>query len=114
MRSALAGHEYAIIRALNQNLSEGSIVMEERLSELLSNKTLQVWNDLVSEVDSLYEVDKLWNKGFGDWEIEYKYCRGGKNTESNHHRELDNLFSVVRNDTTSVGEIRERRYACIL
>lgn len=28
--------------------------MDKNLSELLSDKTLQVWNDLVSEVDSLY------------------------------------------------------------
>lgn len=50
--------------------------MDKRLSELLSSKTLQVWNNVISEVDSLYDVDKLWNKGFGDWEIEYKYRKG--------------------------------------
>lgn len=62
----------------NRNWERKSIVMEERLCELLSDKTLQVWNDLVSEVDSLYDMDQLWNKGFRDWEIEYKYRRGGK------------------------------------
>lgn len=53
-------------------------MLDERLRELLSDKTLQIWENLVSEVDSLYEVDKLWTKGFSDWEIEYKYRRGGK------------------------------------
>lgn len=52
--------------------------MEERLGELLPDATLQMWNVLVSEVDSLYAMDKTWNKGFRDWEIEYKYRRGGK------------------------------------
>lgn len=52
--------------------------MNEKLRELLPNNTLQMWNDLDYEVDSLYDMDKLWNKGFGNWEIEYKYRRGGK------------------------------------
>ena len=37
-----------------------------------------IWNELTEAVDLLYDVDKLWNKGFGDWKIEYKYCGGGK------------------------------------
>lgn len=53
----------------NRNWERKSIVMEERLCELLSAKTLRVWNDLVSEVDSLYDMDKLWNKGFGKLSI---------------------------------------------
>lgn len=52
--------------------------MNEKLRELLPDNILQVWNELDNEVGSLYDMDKLWNKGFGDWEIEYKYRRGGK------------------------------------
>lgn len=52
--------------------------MNEKLRELLSDSVLQIWNDLNFEVGSLYDMDKFWNKGFGDWEIEYKYRRGGK------------------------------------
>lgn len=46
--------------------------MDETLRELLSDNILQVWKDLECEVRSLYDMDQLWNKGFGDWEIEYK------------------------------------------
>lgn len=52
--------------------------MRERLKELLPKETLLLWDELTEAVDLLYDVDRLWNKGFGDWEIEYKYRRGGK------------------------------------
>ena len=53
-------------------------ITKERLEELLPTHTLSLWNELTEAVDSLYDVDRLWNKGFGDWVIEYKYRRGGK------------------------------------
>lgn len=52
--------------------------MKERLSIILPNEILSVWNKLTDAIDLLYDVDRLWDKGFGDWEIEYKYRRGGK------------------------------------
>lgn len=52
--------------------------MRERLKEILPKETLLLWDELTEAVDLLYDVDRLWNKGFGDWEIEYKYRRGGK------------------------------------
>lgn len=52
--------------------------MKERLSNLLPQEVLVVWNELTDAIDSLYDVDRLWGKGFGTWEIEYKYRRGGK------------------------------------
>ena len=52
--------------------------MKEQLDVLLSKETLSVWNELTDAIDSLYDVERLWDKGFGDWKIEYKYRRGGK------------------------------------
>lgn len=52
--------------------------MKEQLEDLLSKETLLIWNELTDAIDSLYDVDRLWDKGFGDWKIEYKYRRGGK------------------------------------
>jgi len=52
--------------------------MREQLTVLLSNETLSVWTELTEAIDSLYDVDRLWDKGFGEWKIEYKYRRGGK------------------------------------
>ena len=52
--------------------------MQEQVTVLLSKETLSVWNKLTEAIDSLYDVDRLWDKGFGDWKIEYKYRRGGK------------------------------------
>ena len=52
--------------------------MREQLLSLLSQETLSVWDDMIAEIDHLYDVDRLWSKGFGDWAVEYKYRRGGK------------------------------------
>lgn len=45
---------------------------------LLGKDTLEIWERLAESIDELYEMDKYWNKGFGDWVYEYKYRRGGK------------------------------------
>jgi len=52
--------------------------MNEKVNSLLSKETLFMWHELTAAIDSLHDVDRLWAKGFGDWEIEYKYRRGGK------------------------------------
>lgn len=52
--------------------------MKEQLDALLSKEVLLVWNELTDTIDLLYDVDRLWNKGFGSWKVEYKYRRGGK------------------------------------
>ncbi len=48
------------------------------LEELIGSRNMDIWNKLVSDIDGLYEMDRTWNKGFGDWIYEYKYRRGGK------------------------------------
>ena len=52
--------------------------MKEQVNILLSQETLLMWNKLTDAIDLLYDVDRIWNKGFGAWKIEYKYRRGGK------------------------------------
>lgn len=52
--------------------------MKEKVNILLNKEALSTWNKLTDAIDSLYDVERLWDKGFGDWEIEYKYRRGGK------------------------------------
>lgn len=48
------------------------------LVELIGSNNLDIWNKLVAGIDSLYEMDRTWDKGFGNWIYEYKYRRGGK------------------------------------
>ena len=45
---------------------------------LLGKDIAEIWESLAESIDRLYEMDKYWNKGFGDWVYEYKYRRGGK------------------------------------
>ena len=49
-----------------------------KLPELLAEKTLRLWEDFNRRIEELYEMEQLWNKGFGIWKVEYKYRRGGK------------------------------------
>lgn len=48
------------------------------LEELIGAERADIWRRLTQSVDEIYDVDRLWNKGFGDWVYEYKYRRGGK------------------------------------
>ena len=52
--------------------------MKDQVTHLLSEETLSIWNKLTAAIDLLYDVDRLWDKGFGNWKVEYKYRRGGK------------------------------------
>lgn len=46
--------------------------------KLLDIKTIDKFISLAECIDSLYDMDRTWNKGFGQWAYEYKYRRGGK------------------------------------
>lgn len=48
------------------------------MEALLGKDIAEIWESLAESIDRLYEMDKYWNKGFGDWVYEYKYRRGGK------------------------------------
>ena len=50
----------------------------EVVNSLLSPETLKIWERMTAAIDALYDVDRLWDKGFGQWQVEYKYRRGGK------------------------------------
>ena len=52
--------------------------IQRTLEELIGSNNLDIWNKLVAVIEGLYEMDRTWNKGFGDWIYEYKYRRGGK------------------------------------
>ncbi len=66
--------------------------MHEKLRELLTDNILRVWNDVNFEVDSLYDMDTLWSKGFGAWEIAYKYRRGGKRSAHFMRKRIQRIF----------------------
>lgn len=51
---------------------------QNSLEKLIGLDKAHIWNKLAASIDDLYEMDRMWNKGFGDWIYEYKYRRGGK------------------------------------
>ncbi len=48
------------------------------IEELIGQDKAIIWNNLTADIERLYEMDRTWDKGFGDWLYEYKYRRGGK------------------------------------
>lgn len=51
---------------------------KSEMKELIGLDKSNIWNSLTESIDRLYDMDRIWNKGFGDWVYEYKYRRGGK------------------------------------
>lgn len=51
---------------------------KSEIEALIGKNAMGVWEQLETAIDRVYEMDKYWNKGFGDWVYEYKYRRGGK------------------------------------
>lgn len=41
--------------------------MKEQLLTLLPKEMISLWDEFTSEIDRLYDVDKIWNRGFGVW-----------------------------------------------
>lgn len=83
--------------------------MREQLLPLLPEETLGTWDRLTGNIDSLYDVDRLWNKGFGDWAVEYKYRRGGKTLCTFYAKEgVANLLIVLgKAEREKLEEIRD-------
>lgn len=50
----------------------------QELEQLIGAEKFYAWKNACTLIDSLYEMDTLWNDGGKKWGIEYKYRRGGK------------------------------------
>ncbi|MFQ9924147.1 MAG: DUF3788 domain-containing protein [Beduini sp.] len=48
------------------------------LNILLGDHLFTVWQEVCSQVEGKYDMEKLWNTGGKKWDYEYKYRRGGK------------------------------------
>ena len=55
-----------------------NIPAPQDLEALLGSEPARRWQTFRSLVEEKYEMEFLWNKGFGDWVYELKYRRGGK------------------------------------
>lgn len=69
--------------------------MKEQVMGLLPEKTMQIWEDKTAAIDAMYDVDRLWDKGFGCWQVEYKYRRGGKTLCTFYAREGEAVLLIT-------------------
>lgn len=51
---------------------------DKEMTDLLGQPLYNVWTELCQLIDTRYDMDTLWNKGYREWVYEYKYRRGGK------------------------------------
>ena len=69
------------------------IPAQAELHSLLGKERFEAWNAVCSAIDSLYDMETLWNDGGKKWDYEYKYRRGGKTLCALYAREK--CFGVV-------------------
>ncbi len=63
---------------LNEGIKMNNPFDRPALLRLVGEQLTDVWQTLCADIESEYETDRLWGKGFGCWTYEYKYRRGGK------------------------------------
>lgn len=68
---------------------------KETIITLLPEETLKIWDGLTAAVDTLWDMDRLWNKGFGCWDVEYKYRRGGKTLCTFYAKEGEGVLLIT-------------------
>lgn len=56
----------------------GYVPEERELTELIGKKRYQAFREISGAIESLYEMERIWNPGGKAWDYEYKYRRGGK------------------------------------
>lgn len=73
---------------------------EEQKEALLSPEMMDRWDNLVRQIVDLYDVDRIWSKGFGEWTYEYKFRRGGKTLCTLYMKEgtADILFALGKSE----------------
>lgn len=54
------------------------IPTQEEVITLIGESLYKIWRSLCENIESLYEMEGLWNHGGKAWDLEYKYRRGGK------------------------------------
>lgn len=69
--------------------------MKEQVMRLLPEKAMKIWDEMTAAIDALYDVDRLWDKGFGCWRVEYKYRRGGKTLCTFYAREGEAVLLIT-------------------
>ncbi|MDL2292557.1 DUF3788 domain-containing protein [Acholeplasma sp. OttesenSCG-928-E16] len=82
------------------------------LSNLLGKERLEAWNAFCDAIDSVYEMDKLWNDGGKKWDYEYKYRRGGKTLCALYAKEYCfGLLIIFGSDERSKFETSRNQYS---
>ncbi len=68
---------------------------EEEMLALLGEERFAAWQQIRLMIDSLYDMETLWNNGGKAWTYEYKYRRGGKTLCALYARQHGLGFMVI-------------------
>lgn len=68
---------------------------KETFISLLPEKTAEIWEGMTAAINALYDMDRLWDKGFGQWQVEYKYRRGCKTLCTFYAKEGEGVLLIT-------------------
>lgn len=71
------------------------IPSKEELQLLVGMKRFQIWSSLCEKIESLYDMEPLWNSGGKAWQYEFKYRRGQKTLCALYAKENHTGFMVI-------------------
>ncbi|MDE5974685.1 MAG: DUF3788 domain-containing protein [Eubacterium sp.] len=83
-------------------------IKREELESLVGIDIVNVFYDIVDEITSLYDMDKVWNNGGKKWTYEYKFRKSGKTLCAFYFKENTLGFMIIfgKDERTKVEEIR--------
>jgi len=85
-----------------------NIPTAQEMTVLFGEELYIVWNALCRAIDAQYDMERLWDKGYGEWVYEYKYRRGGKTLCTLYARERTIGMQIIfgKDERAKVEAIR--------
>ena len=91
-------------------------IKREELEELVGIDKVNIFNKIVDNITSLYDMEQIWNNGGKKWIYEYKFRKSGKTLCAFYFKENMLGFMIIfgKDERTKVEEIRNELSSNIL
>ena len=91
-------------------------IKREELEELVGIDKVNIFNKIVDNITSLYDMEQIWNNGGKKWIYEYKFRKSGKTLCAFYFKENMLGFMIIfgKDERIKVEEIRNELSSNIL
>ena len=91
-------------------------IKREELEKLVGIDKVNIFNKVVDNITSLYDMEQIWNNGGKKWIYEYKFRKSGKTLCAFYFKENMLGFMIIfgKDERTKVEEIRNELSSNIL